>query len=500
MSESLPDSNQSRFAQEQQALTAPAALLVLALFQALSYLGGLPAGWLADRKLGAWGAALLGSALLGGGYGGLALGPRSLLWPMLAMMVMGHSLFKPGIHVLIANVTGGEDSTRERGFLWHYLSVNLGHAAGALFGEWAYGRHGWSGLFAGAAAAVAAGMALLAVGSSTLRSSAGMGHTDGASGASLSPAKSMRAVWLLCSVAVVFWLTAQQAGGALSLFAATNTAQEMIVRGRSVPIGPGSFASLHGLIVLALLPLVLAIQTQKQAETSSATDKVIWGYVVTAAAFAVLAAGGLRGGDLGRVSGAWLLGCYALLSLGEVLLAPLGVALVTRLAPKHKAGQAVGLWFASCALGNGLAGALGLCWDRWPHHRYFAALALLSLGAAAVLLPRRRQLDWLTALNTSVSLQPALDEKKGAMNPIPELNTDTTNVHPPVSGAGPRLIRPVLASLAILLSGGLAAITSLPLSVRGVSAILGGVAMLLCGPYLLGQAFAGPVRRTATPG
>lgn len=485
------------FAQAQQALTAPTALLVLALFQALSYIGGLPAGWLADRKLGAWGAALLGSALLGGGYGGLAFGPRTLLWPALTMMVMGHSLFKPGIHVLIANVTGGEERARERGFLWHYLSVNLGHAAGALFGEWAYGRHGWSGLFAGAAAAVAAGMALLAIGSFSLRSSADTEHTDGAPTASLSPGKSMRAVWLLCSVAVVFWLTAQQAGGALSLFAATNTAHELMVRGRSIPVGPGSFASLHGLFVLALLPLVLALQTRKRTSGSSATDKVIWGYVVTAAAFAVMAAGGLLGGDLGRVSGAWLLGCYALLSLGEVFLAPLGVALVTRLAPKHKAGQAVGLWFASCALGNGLAGALGLCWDRWPHHRYFAALALLSLGAAAVLLPRRRQLDWLTALNTSASLQPVLDERKDPMIPTPELNSTAALSNQSQPGAGTSLVRAVLASLAILLPSVLAATASLPLPVRGVSAILGGLAVLLCGSYLLGQTFVYLARRAA---
>lgn len=489
------------FAQAQQALTAPTALLVLALFQALSYLGGLPAGWLADRKLGAWGAALLGSALLGGGYGGLAFGPRTLLWPALAMMVVGHSLFKPGIHVLIANVTGGEERARERGFLWHYLSVNLGHAAGALFGEWAYRSHGWSGLFAGAAAAVAAGMVLLAVGSFSLRSSAGTEHRGLAPESSLSSAKSMRAVWLLCSVAVIFWLTAQQAGGALSLFAATNTAPELVVRGRSLSIGPGSFASLHGLLVLALLPLVLTLQTRKRADASSTADKVIGGYVVTAAAFALMAAGGLRGGDLSRVSGAWLLGCYALLSLGEVLLAPLGVALVTRLAPKHKAGQAVGLWFASCALGNGLAGALGLCWDRWPHHRYFAVLALLSWGAAAVLLPRRRQLDWLTALNTSASLQPALDERKDTMTPTPELSTNTAGPSNAQSSRGVRLTRPVLASLAILLPSVLAAMTSLPLPVRGVSALVGGLTMLLCGCYLLGQAFTELARRAAaTPG
>lgn len=217
------------FIQEQQELPASTALLVLALFQALSYLGGLPAGWLADRKLGAWGATLLGLVLLGGAYGGLALAPRMLLCPTLAMMVVGHNLFKPGIHVLIANVCGEDERAREQGFLWHYLSINLGHAAGALFGAWAHGRHGWSGLFAGAAAAVAVGMSLLAAGAPSLRRATDVKHTDAAKNAPLSLTKSMHAVWLLCGVALVFWLTAQQAGGALSLFAATNTAHELRV-------------------------------------------------------------------------------------------------------------------------------------------------------------------------------------------------------------------------------------------------------------------------------
>ena len=145
--------------------------------------------------------------------------------------------------------------------------------------------------------------------------------------------------------------------------------------GYTMPIGPGHFASLHGLIVLAMLPAFLALHARRTGGAPSAISLMIWGYVATAGAFALMALAGLRGGDLGRVSGVWLVGCYLLLSLAEVLLAPLGMSLLTQLAPKHKAAQAVGLWFAGSAIGNGLAGALGLCWDRWPHHRYFAALA-----------------------------------------------------------------------------------------------------------------------------
>lgn len=125
---------------------------------------------------------------------------------------------------------------------------------------------------------------------------------------------------------------------------------------------------------------------------------MIWGYAATAAAFALLAAAGLCGGDTDRVSPAWLVGCYLLLSVAEVLLAPLGIALLTQLAPVKKITQVVGLWFAATATGNILTGGLGLFWGRWPHHRYFALLALLALGAVGLLLTLLRPKNRITEL------------------------------------------------------------------------------------------------------
>ena len=93
------------YAQDRHAMPAPTALLVIAVFQALSYLGGLPAGWLADRRLGARASSLLGAGLLACGYGLLALDHTGLLWLALGTMVAGHSLFKPGLHVFIAQVS-----------------------------------------------------------------------------------------------------------------------------------------------------------------------------------------------------------------------------------------------------------------------------------------------------------------------------------------------------------------------------------------------------------
>lgn len=87
--------------------------------------------------------------------------------------------------------------------------------------------------------------------------------------------------------------------------------------------------------------------------------KMIWGYVLTASAFALIASCALRG-DGGRVHPSWLGGCYALLSIGELLLSQIGLSLVTQLAPSRLATRFIGLWFASVAVGHGLAAAFGM--------------------------------------------------------------------------------------------------------------------------------------------
>lgn len=135
-----------------------AALLVLGVFQALSYLGALPAGTITDRWLGRAPATLLGCALLALGYGALALDCLVLLWPALGVMVIGHSFFKPGISAITSELVGVK--RREQGFLWLRLATNIGAMAGPLFAERSRVRDGWCGIFLWSMAAMALGTLL----------------------------------------------------------------------------------------------------------------------------------------------------------------------------------------------------------------------------------------------------------------------------------------------------------------------------------------------------
>lgn len=371
------------------------ALLLLGCFLALSYLACVPAGFLADRWLGSFGSILVGSICLATGYGILALDRTELLWLALSLQLIGHGLFKPGISVSTGHLYPVGDARRERSFMAQHIAVNVGAMAGPLCSEWSRAR-GWPTMFRWAACGMVAAILGLLVGHRWLASASP--HRPAVSPFTVvaSAARSRtRAIRLLCLVGAVFYLTAQQAGTSLALFAERYTRSSSTWLHRSLELGPGHFASLHGLLVVILMTPLLAVfaALRRRDCEPSAIAKMTWGYVVTAAAFVLMMTACLHGGDTGRVSPAWLTGCYVLMSLAELLLAPMSLSLITQLAPPGKSARLVGLWLAATAAGNALAGALGFLWGSWPNHRYFALLVIGSLGAALVLLIKKRSLD-----------------------------------------------------------------------------------------------------------
>jgi proton-dependent oligopeptide transporter, POT family len=96
-------------------------------------------------------------------------------------------------------------------------------------------------------------------------------------------------------------------------------------------------------------------------------------------------------GPTARVSAWWLIIAYFVLSLGELMLSPMGLSLVSKVAPIRMRGLMMGGWFAATAIGNKLTGVAGY-WDLWSHSYFFILLASMALGMAVVLLVLLRPL------------------------------------------------------------------------------------------------------------
>ena len=92
----------------------------------------------------------------------------------------------------------------------------------------------------------------------------------------------------------------------------------------------------------------------------------------------------LRNAYLFRVSPFWLILAYAIISLGELMLSPMGLSLVSRVAPLRLRGLLMGGWFVATAIGSKLT-AIGVYWEIWRQSNFFLLLGLMALVMAGVL-------------------------------------------------------------------------------------------------------------------
>ncbi|MBK7392277.1 MAG: hypothetical protein IPI64_03115 [Chloracidobacterium sp.] len=92
----------------------------------------------------------------------------------------------------------------------------------------------------------------------------------------------------------------------------------------------------------------------------------------------------LQNAFLFKVSALWLIIAYGIVTLGELMLSPMGLSLVSKVAPINVRGLMMGGWFVATAIGNKLT-QIGVFWDIWLQSTFFLVLASMALVMAVVL-------------------------------------------------------------------------------------------------------------------
>ncbi len=116
---------------------------------------------------------------------------------------------------------------------------------------------------------------------------------------------------------------------------------------------------LNPLFVVALTPLVVAffMWRVRGGKEISTARKIFYGMLITFFSLLIMAAAAYSGEDGGsKVSVMWLVVFYLVITVGELCLSPMGLSLVTKLAPKRLVGLMMGGWFLSTSIGNKLSG------------------------------------------------------------------------------------------------------------------------------------------------
>ncbi|RZJ57846.1 MAG: MFS transporter, partial [Flavobacterium sp.] len=141
--------------------------------------------------------------------------------------------------------------------------------------------------------------------------------------------------------------------------------------------------------VIVLTPLVVAFFAylrRKNAEPSTAT-KIAFGLLITAlSVFVMIGAAYVSNSGAEKASVWWLIISYGVITIGELLLSPMGLSLVSKLSPVRITSLMMGGWFLSTSIGNKLSGVLATMWDGYEHKANFFWLNFVLLLVATLII------------------------------------------------------------------------------------------------------------------
>jgi POT family proton-dependent oligopeptide transporter len=335
-------------------------------------------GLLADRVLGFNRAIIAGGVLMMLGHLVLGVEAMPFFYSGLVLLASGAGLLKPNVSTLVGNLYRDRPALRDQGFSIFYMGINIGSFIAPITVSWIRRHYGWSPAFMSAAIAMLISLAIFITFNRFVRGAAEKVVEHSAEADAISDAESRQRVITLLIVFAIsasFWLAWYQIFYTFTFWARDNVATS---------IAPEQFSSFEALGVIVFTPLMVTLWAwllRRNAEPSTPV-KMMLGIVLLAGAFALLGYASLNGGNTGRVSSAWLISANLIMAVAEIALSPIGMSLVSRLAPPRSRGLLMGAWYVSLAIGGWLAGRIGVFWEEVPHSRFFLGIALFLIIVA----------------------------------------------------------------------------------------------------------------------
>lgn len=381
------------------------AYLLFGAFTSFAYLMPVIGGVIADRVFGHGRAIVVGATMMSAGYLILALTSTSTMYLALGVLVVGNGLFKANVSALLGHFFEDKDPRRASAFTLFYMGINVGSLAATLvagilatqFGYWVafaaagcgkalslatflYGRrflednhhppeHAQQSLrLNGLVLLALAGLVLVSIYLISRPAEAGVFLAVVETIAVViyvvmvlrePPELRSRLIahLLLVGFAVAFWAVYQQDVTSVMVF--TQRDLDLNVFGWQSP--PEEFASLNPFFILALSPLLAFLWPVIERRGIRFDDvmKFAFGLAFLGAAYWILTLGIFETPEGAKTIAFWVVLFFLMLSIGELLLSPVGLALTTELAPRHLAGFAMGIWLMATSGANYIAGLLG---------------------------------------------------------------------------------------------------------------------------------------------
>jgi POT family proton-dependent oligopeptide transporter len=365
-------------------------------------------GMLADRYLGYRTAVIVGGVIMMFGHFLMAVDRVPVFFAALGLLTIGVGALKPNVSTVVGKLYAPGDPRRDRGFTIFYMGLQIGAFIAPLICGYLGERIGWHWGFASAGVGMALGVITFVLGQPLLKDvdlgvPERQAKNESAPRRALTHTERMRvAALVIVSVFVIFfWAAYEQSGNTMTLWADANTNRMLPVflatsRLREIPAS--WFQSVNPGFVVILTPVMAAIWgwfARRGGEPSTPAKMMIGLVLLGLSLAAMVGAAALNTGPGDKASMWWLMVSYALMSAGEIAVSPVGLSLVTKLAPARLGGMLMGVWFLSNMFGNKLAGVIGGIWDNVAHTTFFAifvASSLVAAGLFAALLPTLKKM------------------------------------------------------------------------------------------------------------
>jgi proton-dependent oligopeptide transporter, POT family len=375
--------------------TQPFASQIYGLYTALVYLTPVFGGLLADRVLGQRRTVVIGAALMALGHFLMAF--EHLLLIALSTLIVANGLFKPNISTQVGGLYAEGDPRRDRAYSIFYVGINLGAflaplICGTLGEEW-----GWHYGFGAAGVGMLIGLATYLYGLRELppdelqKAKAAHHERDPLTSEDW---RAIMALLVLFIPNTLFWATYEQQGNTIALWADAHTDRSIDLLFWRGEIPVTWFQAFNPFMIFAFTPLVVglwAIQSRRGREPSTVT-KMAMGCFGVAVSYLVMVAAAYDAGAAGKASWLWLLVFFAIITIGELYLSPVGLSLVSKVAPARAVSLMMGVWLSTSFIGNFGAGWLGSFWSSMEKANFFLMIAGVAAAAGVAILLLNRPL------------------------------------------------------------------------------------------------------------
>jgi POT family proton-dependent oligopeptide transporter len=365
----------------------PFASQIYGFYTGLVYLTPVFGGLLADRVLGHRRAVVLGASLMALGHFMMAFEP--LLLFALVMLILGNGAFKPNMATQVGELYPPGDPRRDRAYSIFYVGINIGAFLAPLICGTLGERAGWHYGFAAAGVGMLIALATYLIGAPHLppdplflKSRSPNAHSP----MNREEWHAFFALLLLFLPTTMFWAAYEQQGNTIALWAADKTDRSINFIFWTAEIPITWFQAFNPFMIFAFTPFVIALwarQAQRGSEPS-AIVKMALGCGGCGIAYLIMAAGAFYAGSA-QASWLWLFAYFAVITAGELYISPIGLSLVSKVAPPRHVAMMMGMWLGTSFIGNFLAGYLGSFWSSMEKPSFFLMIAAIALAAGAVI-------------------------------------------------------------------------------------------------------------------